>query len=221
MKLVHKDMEHILCWGDGYAVELIIENRRLFFEAVNSISAQAEGSPGDWVLSISDKPVELSRYTDLTVQFAPFQMNRKSLITKLCAYIEERSLLPEYYLKTGEFLGNLEKYIHLLADDLPFEIDLKKMAFGPILRSVCPEVDESGKSTIEKIFEYMELVRELDRDRLFIMVNMRSYFTDEDMEKFIESVCLHDFKLLLLESTSNKKLANTQRYTVDEDLCEF
>ena len=41
------------------------------------------------------------------------------------------------------------------------------------------------------------------------------------MEKFIESVNLHDFKLLLLEAVSFHIIKNTKRYTVDEDLCEF
>ena len=67
----------------------------------------------------------------------------------------------------------------------------------------------------------MELVRELDRDRLFIMVNMRSYFSDEDMGIFTESASLHDFKVLLLESISLPTLPYTKRYTIDEDLCEF
>lgn len=67
----------------------------------------------------------------------------------------------------------------------------------------------------------MELVREFDRDRLFIMINMRSYFSNEEMERFIESACLHDFKLLLIESASRNILKNTKRYTADEDLCEF
>ena len=67
----------------------------------------------------------------------------------------------------------------------------------------------------------MELVRELDRDRLFIMVNMRTFFSDDEMKIFIESVCLHDFKVLLLESVSFSRLENVRRYTIDEDLCEF
>ena len=71
------------------------------------------------------------------------------------------------------------------------------------------------------VFSYMELVRQLDRDRLFIMVNMRSDVDDGGMQRFVESVCLHDFKLLLLESTCRPPLQHVDRYTVDTDLCEF
>lgn len=53
------------------------------------------------------------------------------------------------------------------------------------------------------------------------MINMRTYFADCEMETFVESVCLHDFKILLIESSARRKLKNTKRYIIDEDLCEF
>lgn len=172
-------------------------------------------------MSIADKPIEFSKYADITVQFAPFQINRKSLLTKLCAELERESLLPQNYMRTVELLGNLERYILSLSDELAFEINCSKLAIGPVIRALAPEIDESDKSALEKIFAYMELVRELDRDKLFIMVNMRAYFSNEEMEKFTESAALHDFKVLLLESSEAEKLKYTKRYVVDSDLCEF
>lgn len=182
---------------------------------------QTEGVQGDCVLSISNKPVEFSRYADVTVQFAPFQINRKSLLTKLCTALEQRALLAENYMNTKELICEIEKYIHCLSEEFPFDINCQKLAIGPVIKAISPEIEESDKSGIEKVFAYMELVRELDRDRLFIMVNMRTYFSDEDMERFAESACLHDFKVLLLESCSHTILKNSKRFTVDEDLCEF
>ena len=221
MKLIYEDMEHILRLGEGYASELVVENRRLFFEMISCAMEQADGAHGKFLLSISDKPVEFSRYADVIMQFAPFEINRKSLLTKLYAALEQKAMTAENYMKTGELLSELERYIHHLAEDLPFEIDCKKVAIGPILRAICPEIDVDGKNALEKIFAYMELVREFDRDKLFVMVNMRTFFSDADMKIFIESICLHDFKVLLLESTSFQRLENVRRYTIDEDLCEF
>ena len=214
-------MEQAIRFDGGYVNELIIENKKMFFNAVNSISMQIDGSHGDWILSIGNKPVEISKYADLTVQFAPFEINRKALLTKLYNTLEQKALLPENYLKTSEMLSNLERYVLYLSEDLPFEITCKKLSMGPIIRAISPEIEGVDKSPLEKIFAYMELVRELDRDRLFIMVNMRTYFSDEDMASFIESVCLHDFRVLLLENNSQAILNNTSRCTVDIDLCEF
>lgn len=221
MKLVYKDMGHILRFNEGYVNELVIENKKMFFDVVNSMAMQAEGLHGDCVLSVGDKPVEFGKYADLTVQFAPFRLNRKSLLTKLYSALEKRALESENYIKTGELLGELEKYVLQLSEDLPFEINCQKLAIGSVIRALSPEIEENDKSPLEKIFSYMELVREFDRDKLFIMVNMRSYFSDEEMEKFTESACLHDFKVLLLENNAASKLNHTRRFVIDSDLCEF
>ena len=221
MKLAYGSMEHIIRLGEGYVSELIIENKKMFFEMVNNIVMQTEGLPGNCVLSIADRPVEFSKYADVIVQLAPFQINKKSLLTKLYATIEQKAIQSEHYMKTAELLGNMESYIFSLVDDLPFDITCKKIAIGPIIRAISPEIDESEKTTLEKLFAYMELVRELDRDRLFITINLRTYFSDEDLERFIESVTLHDFKVLLLENVSFHPLKSTKRYVIDDDLCEF
>lgn len=221
MKLVYGDMGHILTFDGGYVNELVIENRGMFFSVVGDMASQVDGGQGKFVLSIKDKPVEISRYADITVQFAPFELNRKSLLTKLCTAIEGRALLAENYIRTAELLCDLERYILHLSDDLPFDVECKKLAIGPIVKAIAPEIAEGDKSPLEKIFAYMELVRELDRDRLFVMVNMRTYFTDGEMESFAESVCLHGFRVLLLEGTSQNTLKNVRRYTIDDDLCEF
>ncbi len=221
MKLIYENIGHILTFQEGFVNELVIENKRLFYEMVNSLMLQADGQKGKFVLSISNKPVEFGKYADVTVQFAPFQLNRKHLLTKLYATLEQEALQAENYMKTRDILSNLETYIHTLAAPLPFEISCQKLSVNAIIRALSPEIEAENQNSLEKIFAYMELVRELDRERLFIMVNMRTYFSDEEITYFVESACLHDFKLLLLESYSFPILKNTKRYTVDEDLCEF
>ncbi len=221
MKLVYGSMEHILKFECGYVNELVIENKKMFFELVNSIAKQIDGEPGECVLSLSDKPVEFNRYADLTTQFAPFQLNRKSLLTKLCAALEQKAVEAEYYMRTNELLCECEKFMQEITEDMPFEIECKKVAVGTLIRALAPEISDNGESTLEKIFSYMQLVRELDKERLFIMVNMRTYFSDADMENFVNSACLHDFRVLLLENVAFPKLNNTKRYMIDEDLCEF
>lgn len=221
MKLVYEKMGHILKFGEGYVNELIVENKKMFFEMVNGISMQAEGMKGDFVLSINDKPKEISKYIEIVMQFAPFQLNKKTLLTKLYAALEQKAISSENYVKTGELMGELASYLHSLSEEFPFDIDCKKISIGPIIKALSPEIEENDKSTLEKIFAYMELVRELDRERLFVMINMRAYFDDNDMESFIKSATLHDFKVLLIESVSYPPLQNVKRSTIDEDLCEF
>lgn len=221
MKLVYSETEHLLRFEGGCVNELVVENKRLFFDMVNHLTMQADGLRGKFLLSIRDQPVEFSRYADVTLQFAPFQVNRKPLMTKLYAALEQQALSAEHYGQTVELLGKLEAYLFRLAEELPLDIRCQKLAIGPLIRALAPEIEESEQEPLERIFSYMELVRELDRDRLFVMINMRTYFSHEAMARFAESVCLHDFRVLLLESRAEAPLPYVTRYTVDEDLCEF
>ena len=45
-------MEHIIRFGEGYVNELIIENKKMFFDIVDSMHRQAEGLHGGCVLSV-------------------------------------------------------------------------------------------------------------------------------------------------------------------------
>ena len=74
MKLVYKDMGHVLRFDGGYVNELVVENKKMFFNMVNDLSMQSEGTHGDFTLSIGDKPIEFSRGADVTIQFTPFQI---------------------------------------------------------------------------------------------------------------------------------------------------
>ena len=42
MKLVYSDMGHILRFGEGYVPELVIENKKMFFNMVDSMARQAD-----------------------------------------------------------------------------------------------------------------------------------------------------------------------------------
>lgn len=221
MKLSYENMGHLLLLGEEKNVELVIENKKMFLEVVESLTEQIEGGVGKAVLSIDDRPVELSRYADITVSFAPFHMNRKPLLTKLCNALEEKALAPEHYIKAGELLRALELFVDALSEDFPFDVECQKAAVGPLLRAIAPEVADNEKSTVERILNYMEIVRELDRERLFVFVNMRTYFADEEMNAFLKTTYRRDHRVLLVESADFPRLENCKRYTVDADLCEF
>ena len=69
--------------------------------------------------------------------------------------------------------------------------------------------------------DYMELSRELERDKLFIFVNLRDYYSDEEVQPFFNSILSHEYHVLLVDGSSHDLLANERRQTIDEDLCEF
>ena len=79
----------------------------------------------------------------------------------------------------------------------------------------------SSRSKLDYQPGYMSLVRELDREKLFIFVNMRSYYTDEQMNTFLRTLLGRDYRVVLIESVAREKLSDTKRIILDKDLCEI
>ena len=67
----------------------------------------------------------------------------------------------------------------------------------------------------------MELIREFDRDKLFVLVGLRSFFSDAALEAFGKTALDHGFRMLWLDCVDRKKLSRETRLTIDKDLCEF
>lgn len=74
---------------------------------------------------------------------------------------------------------------------------------------------------LERLLDYMELVREFERDKLFVLVGMRSFFADREMELFFRTVLAHGYRVLLLDSIDRERSQYEKRLTIDKDLCEF
>ena len=221
MRFVYYPIEHIFCFNEGTANELVIENKKMFREILCDLAEQTEGKSGNAVLSIKDTPVEICKHAEIIEKFIPFDINTKTLVGCLCKAIEKEAVRDENFAKTSELLALAEKYLYDICLDFPCEISFSKLNIGAIVKAVSPQFDDTDKPTLEKLLDYMSLVREFDREKLFILINLRCYYDDNDMNKFIKTAISHDFKLLLLESTAFTPLQNVVRVIIDEDLCEI
>ena len=221
MKFVHPEIESVIDVDCGLVNEVVIENQKFFSSLVEDINLSINGIAGKTILSIKDKSVDLSKYALTITEFAPLQLNKKTLITKITQILEKEAINESNYVTAMELLAKIESFLLELGLELPCEIEFTKVNVGNLIKAMSPEIVEGDKPTIEKLFDFMEFVRELEREKLFILINARSYFSDEDMESFVETILAHDQKVILLETQTRPKLNGTQRLTIDKDLCEF
>lgn len=79
----------------------------------------------------------------------------------------------------------------------------------------------SHDSLGEKIIDLMELITEFDREKFYVIINLRSYLSDEETERFMDTVIRHRFSVLMIESNEHLLLPRESRFLVDKDLCEI
>lgn len=221
MNFAHPQLDQVLTLNGNRVATLVIEQPRLFRALLRDMDAQLAGGKGQAVLSQDSRILPFDRQAEIIDSFLHFQLGRKPLLTRLTSRLETLAMEEENYLRTAQFTGELEQYIMELSLDLPCDVYCSKMNFGGILRAVGVEIVDDHENDLERLLDYMELTRELEHERLFILVNLRSYYSDEEVEAFFASVLSHEFLILPVDSVSRAQLSNEQRVTVDDDLCEF
>ena len=153
--------------------------------------------------------------------FVPFDVNRKSLISKMVSALEKTASAPEQTTQTGSILQQLQTYLEGLAFDYPCDIVFPKLSISGIIKSAGAELRNEYNSIAEAVIDYMELVQTFDRERLFFIVNMRCFVSDREMALFMSTALSHGYHLIMLESHAYPLLPLEQRTIVDEDLCEI
>lgn len=221
MKLVHPHIKSIFKFEENVINTLIIENQDLFFEFVNDIYNQTEKASGKIVLSINDKPVEMFKNVILLTEFIPFDINKKSLLTKIYSCFEKIATDENNYEQTQEIISLISKYTFSLTSDFNYTFDIKQINAQSIIKMTSPFIIDNYSNQIEKVFDYVELVREFEGEKLFVFVNLRCYFSDKDMKLFIDTINSHKQKVFFIESIERTILPYEKRITIDSDLCEF
>ena len=219
---MHPDLSYPLTFEDGYITSLVIEHQDFFRRFLEDLVLQIDGYDGDAVLSKNNTPISFSNFATVISSFIPFEINQKPLLTKLVASLEKTALDETHYLASMELLQHIESYFEGLFYEYPCDMGCTKLSLSSLIRSVGIEFNGEYTHPIEKILDYMELVREFEkRDKLFIFVNMRSYFSTSTMESFLATALSHGHRILLLDGWSHSKLSCEQRLTIDTDLCEI
>lgn len=221
MKLATPLIEHVTEFREGAVYSLVIENQVCFRHLIADIASQIEGRSGEAVLSIDNTTVSFSKYAELLPYFIPFSLNRRTLLTKIVSALEKTGMDESHYLQTNTLLAELERYIGELAFMLPCDIQCGKMTLDSILKAAGVSIEEEADDLLERVLTYMELVHEFEHDKLYILVNMRSYVTDEQMNAFAETAIGKKFRVLLIETCDRSPFHGEVRWVVDRDWCEI
>lgn len=221
MMYVHPEYQFSIDTSKEGVNTLVIESQTAFRTIIADILEQVDGKEGKSVLSEGNTPLDMTRHAELLMDPIGFDINRKSLLSKIVTAMEKSSQNSEHYAAIAQLMAQLEILIDNLAFEHPCDIRYTKLSFGSILKSIGLAVRDEYDDQLEKLVDYMELVREFEGDKLFFIVNLRSFFEDGKISLFMETVREHGYHVVLLESTERSRLPCEIRSTIDTDLCEF
>ena len=221
MKIVHPKINSKIEISDHEISVIVIEEPDFFSELLIDIKKQINNFEGNTVLSVSNEPVSFRKYVELITDPLSIEMNNRVILKKVIAAMEKCGQDAVYYERTQKLLAEIETYINDLRLNFDAEIECHDISFQQILKATELTVADEYSRLVDKIYAYMELIREFEGDKLFIFVNLSSYIGNEQLQEFVNTVIGHSFRVLLIDSHDFERLDKENRLIVDCDLCEF
>lgn len=204
-----------------YVNTVIWENQAQYVRIITDIVNQINGYDGKSVISENGKIVSFEKHCEVLDKFFPFEINRKPLLTKIASELEKNAVSADYYERTMQLTADFERLLGELSFSLPCDIVYPKLTISSLIKAAAPELRDEYACISEKILDYMELVREFDRSKLFFTVNLRSFLSNDEAELFMQDVVSHGFHLMMFENREYPKCQMEKRLIVDKDLCEI
>ena len=221
MILAHPQINSIIEFSDENVNTLVIENPHFFMQFLQDVQLQIDGEEGAVVISEDNQPLNFAKDVELIDSFLSFQLNRKPLLNRILSVMEKCAVSESFYLQTADILQRISNYVEDMAFSFGCDIVCGKCSAASVIKAVGIELQDDYDNPLERIIDYMELVREFDREKLFVMVNMRSFFADHEMQLFIDTVLAHGLRILLVDGSEKTRLPAEKRLVIDNDLCEF
>ncbi len=222
MKLMHNDYSFRIDFRDGFVYSLTIENNKVFAELVTEFYEQTENEKGKFILGDEFAPISLSKNTELITQFIPFDCCRKTLVTKLYNFLKKEAVNSDMYSRTQSLFLEIIQYISQLIRNSDISAEyLTEPDLTAVFKSVDLKPCGNGGTLAEKIIDYFLVCYELEGEKLFVTVNLKTYLDDEQLSHFVRSIVSHKIKLLMIENTFRNPQENEKIFIIDKDLCEI
>lgn len=221
MILCHPQMETVMDLSGTKIQTLVIESPHFLRSFLQDLYEQIDGNEGELLLSEKDQKMEIGHWVEVIDNVLCFELNKKHLLNKITAEMERVSASDTFFMKTADILRRIESYTAELAFTFDCDIVCGHCSVSGLLKEIGVSVRDEYDDPLERLIDYMELVREFERDKLFIFVNLRSFFADEEVERFLTTALDHGYRMMLVDAQAHEKLQSESRITVDNDLCEF
>ncbi|GAB6399187.1 type II-A CRISPR-associated protein Csn2 [Pseudocoprococcus immobilis] len=222
MKLAHPNLSGYLLDDSYTCVEWIIESQNLFTKYVKELTCQINKGYGQFALSDSEKDIPLSKSTDIILNPFAISLNDKRILIKLYSDLEKVALGEDMYTETMKISNSVYKYL----SDIEFNSDYilsfdNDVNVQGLLKIMNVHYEEPNESFLERLSHYIKIIVSVLKIKFIILVNIRSFLTNDEAKALIEECSMQDVQIMLIESTERERLTNTKRYIIDKDQCEI
>lgn len=220
MRLVYPDPLLEINFSNHKIHSLIVENTSLFISITEDLWNQSNGDDGVFILSNKDKLIKFDKKADVIINPFSVSSNDRKIITKIYAELNgigQENSIEELLCLNSSIVGLIDH----LAEKVPYPLiyDLNLDLSG-LLKLYNVKIDEECTELLEKLMTYVKLMHQVCGITLFVFVNLKQYFSLEQLNLFYQNCLYEEVSILDIEGCDlKKKLDCEKEMIIDKDLC--
>lgn len=211
-----------LIWDENYHInELIVESPVALRNILQNLFAEKDKPTVHF--TAKGKPISLKK--DIDVVSSPLQLNfnNRKAMTALLKLLVKDSLSESFYVDTNNYKSEIIRYLNTIInfESFAFELDTEDFAIDDIAKAIGLHIVNDEDDFIEQLADYMAMMTELVKTKLFVFINLRSLITDGELAKLIGNIYDHQLDVLLIENQQYGRINEVDRIIIDRDMCEI
>lgn len=220
------NFENDIIISDEYISVLEIEDKPLFANIVQSINSLCYNQESKEYLVLLDdgKELDFSKNVYFIFDILNIDFNDRKILNKLYSSIKV-SLYSDLAVrnKLEICLRDAFNLLDLSLLEFPFEFTYKPDPdIEDLFKLYGIRIYNEGQSFMEKILYLIDLISLLDLCKVLIFCNMKSFFTDVQIEEIYKHIIHNKLNVLLIEGIiTEKALKYEKRIRIDLDFDDY
>ena len=173
-------------------------------------------------MSENNKELDLAKKADMVINPFSVDVNSRKILNKLYQELTGLSREEQMYTKTLELFRHIQEYMLDLEQCTSYILEFdQEIDIAALLKAVNVHYEVKDVDFLEKIVQYIKIMAAVAGTKLFVIVNLRSYLRDLQMQNLIQECEYQDIKILFIENQQRSCMKGGKRYIIDIDKCEI
>lgn len=215
MNFIHTLLDKPLCINEGEALTLVIENPVSLRNTVNCF----KGNNTEIVLFDEFEELDFNKNVEFIDNIFDVDFMSKKIINKLNE--EAGQIASDFQKETISVFGTINEYAETISSS--FDLPVKFSFLDDIdrfMKFLNFYIDTEDMTLPEMLISYMEVCRKIFGKKLFVVLNIKSFLSDEEFELFCKNINYEKFYVLFIEAYDCKRASKYEKKVIiDNDLC--
>lgn len=220
MKLAYADIEPLLNFEENNAIALVLENTGQFRNFVFDLHGQLENKSEKMVLSDKNKTMPWTKNVGAAFSLEDLNINNKKSLAKLYEKLVANATAEDLYPITLQLRQQINNYAFelLQSEQLPLFFNTE-FSLQELLKAIDIKFESDMRDIGSNIANFIDVQREFLNVKLLVLVNLKSYFTTDELEDIYRHAEYRNLHLLLVENHMSEKIKGEKLVLIDKDLC--